>query len=230
MKQGKYDTAKAQINQTLDQFGGLKVLRDDDNKYIASKLTDVRNNIETMGDVDLSRSGVTDSIMGNIKQVAQDPIILNALEQTYKKKAYDTEAEKYKKDGKYSDINYQDGLEQGDYINYMSGKTEKLGNLRYQEYVDVNSKLSKKAQDYVKLMGKKQLLQTTSDAFSTTDTFGEVVTMQDIYKTLESELDEKDLAQLRINARQSIGKLSKDDLAKTFEPTVKKEIQELFED
>lgn len=227
MKQGKYDTAKAQINQTLDQFGGLKVLRDDDNKYIAAKLTDVRNNIETMGDVDLSRSGVTDSIMGNIKQVAQDPIILNALEQTYKKKAYDTEAEKYKKEGKYSDINYQDGLEQGDYVNYMSGKTEKLGTLRYQEYVDVNSKLSKKAQDYVKLMGKKQLLQTTSDAFSTTDTFGEVVTMQDIYKTLESELDEKDLAQLRINARQSIGKLSKDDLAKTFEPTVKKEIQEL---
>ena len=227
MKQGKYDTAKAQINQTLDQFGGLKVLRDVDNKYIAAKLTDVRNNIETMGDVDLSRSGVTDSIMGNIKQVAQDPFILNALEQTYKKKAYDTEAEKYKKDGKYSDINYQDGLEQGDYINYMSGKTEKLGNLRYQEYVDVNSKLSKKAQEYVKLMGKKQLLQTTSDAFSTTDTFGEVVTMQDIYKTLESELDEKDLAQLKINARQSIGKLSKDDLAKTFEPTVKKEIEEL---
>lgn len=227
MKQGKYDTAKAQINQTLDQFGGLKVLRDVDNKYIAAKLTDVRNNIETMGDVDLSRSGVADSIMGNIKQVAQDPFILNALEQTYKKKAYDTEAEKYKKDGKYSDINYQDGLEQGDYVNYMSGKTEKLGNLRYQEYVDVSSKLSKKAQEYVKLMGKKQLLQTTSDAFSTTDTFGEVVTMQDIYKTLESELDEKDLAQLKINARQSIGKLSKDDLAKTFEPTVKKEIEEL---
>ena len=227
MKQGKYDTAKAQINQTLDQFGGLKAWRDIDNKYIAAKLTDVRNNIETMGDVDLSRSGVTDSIMGNIKQVAQDPFILNALEQTYKKKAYDIEAEKYKKEGKYSDLNYKDGLELAGADDYLAGKTEKIGDLKYQEYRDVSGKLSKEAQEYVKLMGKKQLMSSTADPFSTTDVFGEEVKMQDIYNSLESKLDEKDLAQLQINARQSIGKMSKENLVKMFEPSIKKEVEEL---
>ena len=202
MKQGKYDTAKAQINQTLDQFGGLKAWRDIDNKYIASKLTDIRNNIETMGDVDLSRSGITDSIMGNIKQVAQDPFILNALEQTYKKKAYDIEAEKYKKEGKYADKNYAYGLYKAGAEDYLAGKTEKIGNLSYTPYTNYKEKLIKHAKEFAQQNGQEQLLQgnVQHGKYHTVDVYGKVVRKDELNAYLYNVLDDGDKAQLNIDA------------------------------
>lgn len=137
MQQQKYDVNHQQIQATLDQFGAMKVLRGEDNAYIAAKLNSITTQINASGG-NLANQSLSDSLMGKIKGAAQDPFILNAFEQTAKMKTYQAEVAKLKekKPELYNDLNNAYALEQAGYDDYMSGKTDKLGTLSYTPYTD----------------------------------------------------------------------------------------------
>lgn len=158
MKQSVYDTKKAQIQQTLDAFGNIDVLRDQDKEYIAAKLGSIRTDINSYGNRDLSQPGVGDELMSKIKVAAQDPFIQGAMEDAYKFRNFQQEVaqKQAKNDGSYNDVNYAYALNNSGYDEYMKGDKKRLGNLQYTNY----SNYDKKINDFIIDLQNKKKDQT----------------------------------------------------------------------
>lgn len=157
-QQQKYDVNHQQIQQTLDQFGAIKTLRPEDDAYIAAKLNSITTQLNSAGG-NLASQSLTDSLMGKIKGVAQDPFILNALEQTSKMKTYQKELAiiKEKKPELYNDVNNSFALHQAGFADYMAGKKDKLGTLTYSPYVDVTKSTLEKVKQLKDLRGEQTI-------------------------------------------------------------------------
>lgn len=229
IKQGKYDANKAKIDQTLELYkNNLRGLRDDENEYIATRIKETENTIKSFQNRDYSLSSNVESISSAFKSITEDPIIQNAIYNKAKYDNFNAQVSKIKEKTpeKYSDINYQDALDLAGFNQYITGNSKEIGNLNYKNYVDVNSKLHKKAEEYSKLMGKKQLFDTQTNQYYIEDIYGERVSMEDVYKRLESELDPNDLEQLNINARQTLGKMDKNALSSLIEAPIRNKIKD----
>jgi len=222
--EGKYSANKALIDQTLATYDvNLKGLRAEDNEYIANRLKEVRSVVDEFGKKNNLAYGYNkDSIMTAVKSVMEDPIVKSAIKARQNYIDLDNQVAKLteKDQSKFHAYNYQDAKDKAGFDAYMRGEQKDLGAMTYTEYTDVAGKLHKQATEYVKLMGKKQLLQSVEGQYIDKNVFGESVSYQDIYRTLESQLDEKDKEQLRINARQTIGKLSIDKQAQIINPVL----------
>lgn len=205
--QGKYDTNKAKIDQTLAVYNNqLRGLRAEDNEYIANRLNEVDSVIEQYKkkNGNLAYNSTTDTILSTVKSLMDDPIIKDAVKNKAYFDNYEKQVQELKKKNpeKYSDINYQDGLEQGNYYKYMKGEAKGMGNIQYQEYTDVVGGLNKKAEEYTKARGlKEQYLGTEQGTYQTTDKYGVVVTAKEIQNYLYSNIDDKSRTQMQINAR-----------------------------
>ncbi len=218
MQQQKYDVNHQQIQQTLDAFGAIKTLRPEDDAYIASKLNSITTQANAMGG-NLANQSITDQFLGKIKSAAQDPFILNAIEQTKKKAAVDAQvAELKKKDPNLvNDKNYRDMLDLGGYTDYMSGKADKLGTLTYNPFVDVTTNLHKKAADYSKERGlKDEYLGTENGTFETVDKFGNKVTEKEIQQYLYSNISDTEKTQMQIDARANYKYMPQADFNKVI--------------
>ena len=159
LRQGKYDLAKSKMQQTLDAFGQIQVLRDIDNNYIGEKLNSVVSEVNDLGNLDLSRARNSDMLQHKIKSAAGDPIILNAIENTNIYRNYSSEVAKIKeKDPKlYNEANYQYGLHMGKFKEYMADTTGKanLKSLNYVPYTDVSKEELEQVKMIKDLKGKR---------------------------------------------------------------------------
>lgn len=165
MQQQKYDVNHQQVQQTLDAFGAMKTLRPQDDAYIASKLNSITTQANAMGG-NLANQSTSDSFISKIKSAAQDPYILNALEQTNKMNNYQKELAliRDKKPELYSDVNNKFALTQAGYKEYMEGKTDKLGNLSYSPYVDVTKNSLEKIKQLKDLRGEQTIKTPVLDS------------------------------------------------------------------
>ena len=222
--QTRYDNNKSIVDQTLAKYEMLRGLSDSDNQYISTRVREAESAIKTYGkkNGNLAMSSTRDTMLSALENVYNDPIVQNAIQNKAIYDNFNAEVSKVKEKNpeRYSDRNYQDALEQGGVQAYMQGRTKKLGSLRYSDYVNVSEKLNKKADEYVKTMGIEQLLDSTTGEYYLSDVYGKRVTKEEIYSRLSSELDEKDRAQLQINTRQSLGKLSQEDLNLRVSPII----------
>lgn len=212
IKQNKYDTNKALIEQTQAAYNNnLKGLRDSDNAYISARLQEASGIINGYGNRDYSITATKDTLLGNLRSITEDPIVKSAVLNKAKYDQANKEvAEKRKKnDGSYSDGNYQDMLDLAGYNAYMKGEQKDLGELRYNDYVDVRGEKSKLTQDYVtKLLLTPQYLGTDrSNPDYFVDSYGNKVEKETVEKYVNSQLTPKDINQLHIDARQSLGKM-----------------------
>jgi hypothetical protein len=158
MQQQKYDVNHQQVQQTLDAFGAIKTLRAEDDEYIASKLNSITTQANTMGG-NLANQSMSNQFISKIKGAAQDPAILNAMEQTRKMQNYQKELAtlKEKKPELYNDLNNSFALTQAGYSDYMEGKTDKLGTLSYNPYVDVTKSALEKVKQLKDIRGEQTL-------------------------------------------------------------------------
>jgi hypothetical protein len=144
--QGKYDQNKSQIDQTLALYTNqLKGLRDVDNEYIAEKMKQVKSAIKeySVKNGDLSRNYNKDSILTAVTSVMDDTLVQDALSSYQNASNYDKEyAEIIKKTpGAANNANYAYGKFKGGYQDYMEGKTNKLGGMKYIPSVDYQKEL-----------------------------------------------------------------------------------------
>ena len=211
-KEEKYNLAQNAIQNTVDQYGALaQNLREKGKEYLAGKLDAVTQLVNNSGDRDLSKSGVARAINSQIKNIVQDPIVLNEINQSQKIQAFskDVERLKEKSPDRFDEGNYQDALNMAGVESFMSGETDKVGNLVYHDYVNVPELLNKNAQTYVDKNGKEQYLgtQRAGDLAHPYDIqkFGVRVSTDDIQSHLINSLDSKAMAQMQINARRTIG-------------------------
>lgn len=140
--QTQYDYNKSIIDQTLAKYESLRGLSDSDNEYIAAKVKEAESIMKSYGrkNGDLSMSTTRDTMLSALEGVYKDPVVQNAVQNKAVYDNFNAGVAKIKeKDGGkyYSNTNYQDALEQGGVQAYMQGKTKKLGNLNYNEYVNL---------------------------------------------------------------------------------------------
>lgn len=222
--QTRYDSNKAMVDATLAKYEGLRGLGDTNNEYLAYTVKQAESAIDNYkkGGADLALGSSRDTMLSAFEGIVKDPIVQSIIENKAIYDNFNAEVSKLKEKNpeKYSNINYQDALEQGGVQAYMQGKIKKLGNLSYNEYTNVAEKLNKKADEYVKTMGIEKLLDSTTGEYYLSDVYGKRVSKEEIYNRLSSELDEKDRAQLQINTRQSLGKLSQEELDLKVNPVI----------
>lgn len=165
MQQQKYEANHQQIQSTLDAFGAMKTLRPEDDAYIAAKLNSITEQANAMGG-NLANRSLTDQFLGKIKSAAQDPFIINAIEQTKKMAVYQKELAtiKEKKPELYSDVNNSFALNQAGFSNYMAGKTDKMGTLTYSPYIDVTKSTLEKIKQLKDLRGEQKISTPILDA------------------------------------------------------------------
>jgi len=157
--QTKYDQNQAIIESTIAKFDMIKLLRPEENEYLAGRLIEAQSAIDaySQSNGDLSRNTTRDTMLSAFKGIYKDPIILNAIEQKTKFDNLNAEVAKIKEkgDGSYSDVNYQYSIYKGGVQDYMQGKTKKLGDLSYVPYVDLTEEHLKKLKTIKDIKGKR---------------------------------------------------------------------------
>ncbi len=158
--QNKYNANDAAIQQALATYSTkLQTLRPLDNEYIASKLKEVTSVIDQykQRNGNLAYSYNKDSLMSAVTSVMQDEIVMDAVQSTQNYQNYNVQvSELKKKDPKsYNDANYQYGLYQSGYQDYMSGKSKKLNSIQYTPYTDLTEENLKKLKTIKEIKGKR---------------------------------------------------------------------------
>ena len=64
--QSKYDTNKAIVDQTIAQYESLRGINETDNAYIASQVSNVKNQVNKLGSLNLAHNTGRDSILNNM--------------------------------------------------------------------------------------------------------------------------------------------------------------------
>lgn len=236
LKQQKYDANQKEIQDSLDKFAiQADVMREYGKEYTATKLDSLVSIINnSQGDHDLSKSGVKQKLDTVIKTLVNDKTFQKEYSEGIRLQNYKKGIENLKdsdlKSGKtsYAQQNDIDALEQAGYAQWANDTTGQtsLGQLQYTPYRDVSGKLNEVAKKYVELMDKQQLLQKTEGDYRTSYAYGEKVTAQDIHQNLLNSLDPADIAQIKINARQTYGKMDRTLLEAELYPEVSKKYQD----
>ena len=155
--QSKYDANKSIVDQTLAQYESLRGLTPEDDAYIAAQVSNVKNQLNSLGSLNLAHNTGRDTILNNMKNVLKDPIVQDILVSKANKDRYDAEAAKWKEKNpkEYSDTNYAYGLYKGGYEDYIQGKSKKLGSIQYTPYKDLTEEHLKKLKTIKDLKGVK---------------------------------------------------------------------------
>lgn len=238
MKQGKYDANRAKIQQTLDAFGiqAQQILRDEDKEYMATKLSSITSQINDYGNKDLSQSGVTENLMGDIRRAASDPIIQSAIQNTQKFNSFqkDVATLKEKNPELYSDINYQYALENAGLKDYMEGKTNTIGDLNYTPYNDYNKTINDNIIDLLGKKGKRTIQQRVLD--SNGNPTGEIqeteidgLSPDQLRVVAESMLTAQDMKQIEIDGWYNNGGFDNPNILSSVQAPLNKRMRDIDE-
>lgn len=109
IKQKSFDTNAGKVQSEIDQMGLLDVMKDEDKKYLNSKINNITSTINNFGGIDFSDQGVTNQIESLGSDVYGDSKVMNAVSSTKSIRNLQNTYEKYKTDPKlnklYSQVN-----------------------------------------------------------------------------------------------------------------------------
>jgi len=227
--QTRYDANKAIIDQTLSQYEGLRGVTELDNQYIASQVSNIKNQINQLGSLNLAHNTGRDTVLNNLKNVMKDPIVQDILVSKANKDRYDSEyQEMVKKDPSKGDgRNYEYGLTQGGYFDYVNGKTKKIGAMSYKPYEDVAANYSKRLKEYVDQYDDEQYMGTKSSQYQTVDIYGKRILKEDLEKFLVTTTTSSESQQLGINAWYKYKDIKDSDVAVILKPVYEEEVKNL---
>ena len=201
VKEGRYNANVAQINQAISQFASIDLIRDKDREYLYNNLKRVIDIVDDTDNIDFSRTGLGTDLGMYISQ-AVDKNVIKQAKNTQAIRSYNTGLETLKEENPelYSNVNDYDARVQAGYFDYLSGSTDKLGNLDYVNYTDVQSNLLKKAKELKDLHPKKSIKVPTGDGYFIEKTI-DGLTQSEWLQVLPSMLTDNDQKQLEINGR-----------------------------
>ena len=171
-KQQRYEEGVQKIQDSIDNIAGLDVIRDIDKQYLQSKLNALGGQLADFAASDFSNFQLVNSVNGMTKQLASDPVILNAVGSS---SAYRKQLESMQKidaDGKGSDSNRFIFNEAVD--SWLNGDLNTQFNAVYKPYVNYQDQ----ALDIVKALVQADNPQVTDIAFDY-DENGKVIAIKD---------------------------------------------------
>jgi hypothetical protein len=147
IKENSFKTNAAQIQQDIDTFSGLDVIRDVDKEYLSKKVNNVVSQINGLGGVDLSNAAVSSQLSSMASTIGQDSNIINASTSTKLIRGLTTAYDKMKTDPKmkgiYSDVNYQYDMQNvNSYLQSTDINASYNGTSTPTPYTDIDKKIA----------------------------------------------------------------------------------------
>lgn len=206
-KQQKYDANFASIQQQVDQFTNLDIIKSEDRAYMEERLESLVNQVNEYGSMDLSSNGLTRNIQNHVKQTLDNNVI-NAITGTQAVRKYQQEIEYYKKEkpDQYSPINEMYGLRPvQEWLNDGQAGSKFRGS-SYTPYTDVQGKLNKAVSDLVKNKSETEIQIPTQDGYIVTKKIKEL-NAEEIRSVATGFLNTQDRQQLEINGWYNFGQV-----------------------
>lgn len=150
-KEGTDNTEIAGFSGT--QGGGIRLMREADNKVLQKLQKDLQSNIKKMGQADFSSQKVLNQSLGLIRQVTDNRQIQNGIISTRNIELQNLDRERYKKDGKTSVQNDDYMKEQMDAYLNSSSPTAVYGNTEYVPYQNITENFNQYIKDFVDPLG-----------------------------------------------------------------------------
>ena len=155
-KQNKYDAADAQIREKINQIGSLDIIKDQDKGYLLSKLSNMVGDVNNLGSLDLSDSGIVKNLDSHISQSIDDKV-LNAYESTKQIRSFQENINQLKEKHPelYNPLNEAYAMKPiRDYMNSdkVGENVSSFGSLQYTPYTDIEGEISKEMDGLLKNM------------------------------------------------------------------------------
>lgn len=202
MRDQTYNTKQSEIQAAADYIGNLDVLRDQDKQYINAKLSSVVNQVNASAKKDLTLGNTASDLLYTVRAAANDPVILNAVENTDKFRKFQAQVQQIREKDKnaYSNINYNYALSQAGVDSYLNGETDSIGTLSYDNYVDVTTSALAKVKQLKDLRGKQviEVPDPQRPGYMTKKTI-EGLTNQEISEYIPGIISAEESKQLSIN-------------------------------
>lgn len=215
-RQQRYDLNLAKSDAALAELKAKEnlLIRPEDKEYFSNSVQSLLDTVNASGKIDWTNNGVARQINSHIGKVLGDDYIIEQIGNSQKIRNFYSEVEALKqKDPKlYNDANFGYAIYKGKLQDYMSKKTETVGNLNYIPYTDVSEEYLKKIKTISDLKGKRSVEETVNEKgekdpngkFKITKSI-EGLTEQEIEDYMGSIMTSQELQQIKINGWQKFG-------------------------
>lgn len=219
-KQQKYDYNVAKIDAQLEQYTKLPLARDKDKQYLKGRIDSVLKTVNGAGKLNMSDGNVARQIQQSIAGAIDDEVLtqmgnasaINRFEQNVAKK-------REEKPDLYDDRNYNYAKERAGLQKYLSGETDKIGNLNYQDYYDIDKNLTQEIEKWAAKDGYTRTIKEDGNAYFIRKETNEELTPQAIenYYNTKMQSDPKLGSQMAINSRYEYSGMSDEQFRKGYE-------------
>ena len=224
-KQQLYDTNVAQTQQLINQYAGVDLMRDVDQKYLGERLNTLVNYVNQSGAQDWSRRSIANEVSNYIGQALDENVMAGiASTQRYRKQISEIEDIKKNKPDLYSSQN--EWFATRDLQRYLTsnkiGDTYRAGS--YIPYTDVNKLITEnlpKLKEFmvdVKWTSDGQPLLTRLDKH-------EVLTQEEASKYVNLLIGDKGSTQLAIDGIYKYKNYGDDELKNLYKTNINNEIK-----
>ena len=224
-KQQAYDANIAKVDSIIEAYGNIPLLRDKDKQTLANNINKMLVEVNSY-----SKDALTDpNTIRNINQVMKGALTPELMKQSmYARNKTEFDAlvnkKREKGDGSYSDVNYQDALDQAQFDAYMRGETDDMGRLAYNDYVDEGKVIRDALVDWGKQFGEDvEIVASPTDiAGITLMSKGKKLSAEKINGFIDSVIgsDQKLRTQMSINSRAQFRGMNDDQFKEMFKSSL----------
>ena len=222
-KQNLYDANTTAMQQLINQYAGIDLIKDIDKQYLGERLSTLTNYINQAGAMDWSRKSIFNDVSHYVGQ-ALDTNVMNAISSTQALMKQNTEIEQKKKDGKYGVEN--EWLAKAGLNDYL--RSNKVGDIyrpgQYFDYVDTDKKIMEALPKLKEFMID---VKWTSDGNPLLVSMEEheVLTKEEASKYLDLALGEDGKRQLSINGLYNFRNTNEVTLKETYKSEINKNVE-----
>lgn len=223
-KDKKYDYNVAKIDSFIQKYASIPLAREKDKKYLESRINNIMNAVDGSGQLDMSSSNVTRQIEQNISTAIDDEVVKQMSNSRSISSYEQTVAKIREKDPNlYDDRNYTYAKKMAGVDKYLSGETEAVGSLKYQDYYDVDKNLTVELEKWAKDFGKTKRVEVSPGEFIMQKATVEELTPEQIenFYNMKIQSDPKLMSQMNINADSQYAGVSDEQFKMGYVNTIK---------
>jgi hypothetical protein len=229
-KDKKYDYNVAKIDNLIQQYTNIPLAREQDKEYLKNRLDTLVNTVNNSVKLDMSNSNTERQIEQTIGTAIDDRVLEQAANTSSIMNFEQTVAQKReKKPELYDDRNYTVAKKRAGVDAYLSGATDKVGTLRYDDYYDVDANLTKELEDWAKGSGFTKNVTEEGNAYFIRKETKEELTPQQIenFYNTKIQADPKLQTQMSINSDYQFGGMDDSQFRESYISSVKDKKQEI---
>ena len=216
-KQQLYDTNVAQTQQLINQYAGVDLMRDVDQKYLGERLNTLVNYVNQSGAQDWSRRSIVNEVSNYIGQALDENVMAGiASTQRYRKQMSEIEDIKKNKPDLYSSQN--EWFATRDLQRYLTsnkiGDTYKAGS--YIPYLDMDKEIIKNSEFYKQYGAEVKYEPISGNAYFTHIGKIERLSENEARNLIALTLGDKGQTQMMINGAYNYKDYSPDDIKKIY--------------